>query len=98
MSKPWYNQPTPITDTEQTILKAWALKQPYDAEEISYAAGVDTAMTVARRLERRLRSAERLLAAIETDQYGGIYVSHYGFEKWQEQLLAHLEAAKEARQ
>jgi hypothetical protein len=77
----------------QASLKAGALKQPYDAEEISYAVGVDAALSVARRLERRLRSAERLLAALETDKYGSIYVTHYGFEKWREQLLAHLEAA-----
>jgi hypothetical protein len=78
MNKPWYNQPTPFVDKHSWV--------PYQSPRVVSAKH-------ARDLERRLRHAERLLAAIETDQYGGIYVSHCGFEDWREQLLAHLESA-----
>ena len=61
MNKPWDNQQTPITDAAQISLKAGALKQPYDAEEISYLAGIDAALTVAREIERRLEYSMKLL-------------------------------------
>jgi hypothetical protein len=62
MNKPWDNQPTPITDAAQISLKAGALGQPYDAEEVSYLAGVDAALKVAREIERRLEYSMQLMA------------------------------------
>jgi hypothetical protein len=91
MSKPWINEPSPITDDNFDHVANW--HSEWACRRIDKKDEELVPARVCRDLERRFRHAERLLAAIETDQYGGIYVTHYGFEKWRERLLAHIEAA-----
>jgi hypothetical protein len=87
MSKPWHNEPTPITDTAADKLKEGLLYQPYDSEEASYVVGVDAAIAVTSEIERRMRSAERLLERVVDYTEGDLPEA---------EIEAYLKAAKEA--
>lgn len=82
MSKPWDSEPTPLTNKYEMLARFGA--QLDDIRE--YVVGANDV----RRLERRMRAAERLLDVTINDTYPLVPAHDVLFDD----IKSHLEAAK----